>query len=335
MPVRCAGSARMEGSGLAGRVAKQARLNDRTKGEKMIAFVFSGQGAQYSGMGKELYEASAAARKVFDLADTIRPGTSKQCFEGSDEELSITANTQPTLFCVDLAAARALEESGVKPDMAAGFSLGEVAALTYAGVFDDAAGFSFVCARASAMQRAAEENPGAMAAVLKLGNAQVEDLCDGFAHVWPVNYNCPGQLVVAGKKEEMGDFCTAVASAGGKAVPLKVSGGFHSPFMDSASEKLAQLLQEIKLSEPQIPVYGNLDAKRYGEVPERHVIKQVNHPVRWQETIENMAKAGADTFIEVGAGKTLCGLIKKTVKGVRVLNVQDAESFKKTISEVL
>lgn len=301
----------------------------------MIVFVFSGQGAQYSGMGKELYEASAAARKVFDLADSIRPGTSAQCFKGSDEELSITENTQPALFCVDLAAARALEEAGVKPDMTAGFSLGEIAALTYAGVFDDAAGFSFVCERAKAMQQAAEENPGAMAAVLKLGNTQVEEICYGFSQTYPVNYNCPGQLVVACKKEEMDDFCAAVAAAGGKTVPLKVSGGFHSPFMDSASEKLTQLLQGVGLGEPQIPVYGNLDAKVYGEAPQRHIIQQVNHPVRWQETIENMAKAGADTFIEVGAGKTLCGLIKKTVKGAKVLNVQDVESLKKTISEVL
>lgn len=301
----------------------------------MIAFVFSGQGAQYSGMGKELYEASAAARQVFDLADSIRPGTSKQCFEGSEGELGITANTQPTLFCVDLAAARALREAGVKPDLAAGFSLGEIAALTYAGVFDDAAGFSFVCERAKAMQKAAEKSPGAMAAVLKLNNDQVEKLCNGFSHVYPVNYNCPGQLVVAGKKEQMDDFCTAVAEAGGKAVPLKVSGGFHSPFMDSASEKLASLLQGMKPGEAEIPVYGNLDAQIYGENPQQRIIQQVNHPVRWQETIENMVKAGADTFIEVGAGKTLCGLIKKTVKGARVLNVQDAQSLEKTISEVL
>lgn len=301
----------------------------------MIAFVFSGQGAQYSGMGKELYEASEAAKKVFDLADTIRPGTSVQCFAGTDEELSITANTQPTLFCVDLAAARALSEAGVKPDMAAGFSLGEIAALTYTGIFDDAAGFSFVCGRAKAMQQAADENPGAMAAVMKLTNQQVEEICRGFSQVYPVNYNCPGQLVVAGRREEMDAFCNAVTEAGGRAVPLKVSGGFHSPFMDSASEKLGQLLRDVKFGEAKIPVYGNLDAGIYGAAPEQRIIQQVNHPVRWQETIENMAKAGADTFIEVGAGKTLCGLIKKTVKGAKVLNVQDAESLQKTISEVL
>ena len=165
-----------------------------------IAFVFAGQGAQYSGMGQSLREASPAARAVFDVADTLRPGTSAQCFAAPVEELSITENTQPCLYCVDLAAAKALEEAGVIPDYAAGFSLGEIAALSFAGVFSPEEGFGFVCRRGRAMQKAGEENPGAMAAVLKLSNEQVEQLCAGFEKVWPVNYNCPGQLVCAGEK---------------------------------------------------------------------------------------------------------------------------------------
>ena len=152
-----------------------------------IAFVFSGQGAQYSGMGQSLCEASPAAKFVFELADSLRPGTSSQCFSGTVEELSVTKNTQPCLYCVDLAAAKALEEKGVRADYAAGFSLGEVAAAAFAGIFTDKSGFEFVCRRAEAMQKAAEENPGSMAAVLKLSNEKVEELCGRFSKVWPVN----------------------------------------------------------------------------------------------------------------------------------------------------
>ena len=228
-----------------------------------VAFVFSGQGAQYTGMGKSLWEKSPAARAVFETADSQRPGTSQQCFTAPVEELSVTKNTQPCLYCVDLAAARALEEAGVKADYVAGFSLGEVAALSFAGVFPGEEGFGFVCKRAEAMQRAAEENPGAMAAVLKLKNEQVEAICQEFEQVWPVNYNCPGQLVVAGEKGQIEAFCKKVAEAGGRAVPLAVSGGFHSPFMESAGEELRTVLAGMELREPRVPVYANLNARPY------------------------------------------------------------------------
>lgn len=293
-----------------------------------IAFVFSGQGAQYSGMGKTLCEVSPAAKQVFDLADSIRPGTSEQCFTGTAEELSVTKNTQPCLYCVDLAAARALEEAGIHADYAAGFSLGEIAALTFAGVFSDSDGFAFVCKRAEAMQLAAQENPGAMAAVLKLPFDRVEALCGEFGKMYPVNYNCPGQLVVAGAVEEMDAFREKVAGAGGKAVPLAVSGGFHSPFMESASARLEAALTELPLSAPRLPVYANCTARPYEGDAKRLIVQQVKNPVRWQETVEALNAEGVDTFIEVGAGKTLCGLVKKTIKGARVLNVEDADSLK-------
>lgn len=299
-----------------------------------IAFVFSGQGAQYSGMGKALYEASAAAREVFLSAEKIKPGITKLCFEADLEELSITKNTQPALFCVDLAAARALEEAGVKPDMAAGFSLGETAALTYAGIMRFDAGFSFVCKRGEAMQAAAEKNPGAMAAVLKLGNEQVEEICGTFSHMHPVNYNCPGQLVVAGDKNEMPAFVEKITAAGGKAVLLNVSGGFHSPFMQPAADTLSEYLRDVQVAEPNLPVYANYNAQPYAGDLKDLMIKQITNPVRWQATIEDMAQNGVDTFIEVGAGKTLCGLIKKTIKGVCIFNVQDADSLLKTTGEV-
>lgn len=297
-----------------------------------IAFVFSGQGAQYGGMGKSLFEASPAAKTVFEIADSIRPGTSSQCFEGTTEELSITKNTQPCLYCVDLAAAKALEEAGVHADFCAGFSLGEVAALTFGGAFSLEDGFSFVRKRGEAMQKAAEENPGAMAAVLKLSNETVEALCGEFPHVWPVNYNCPGQLTVAGEKEELDAFCQRVSEAGGRAVPLAVSGGFHSPLMESAAGELETVLRDIPMEEPKTPVYANFTAAPYEGDLRKLLVSQVKNPVRWQETIEALIKEGVDTFIECGAGKTLCGLVKKTDKTVRVLRVEDADTLKETVN---
>ena len=299
-----------------------------------IAFVFAGQGAQYSGMGQSLREASPAARAVFDVADTLRPGTSAQCFAAPVEELSITENTQPCLYCVDLAAAKALEEAGVIPDYAAGFSLGEIAALSFAGVFSEEQGFDFVCKRAEAMQKAGEENPGAMAAVLKLKNEQVEELCAGFEKVWPVNYNCPGQLVCAGEKSQIEAFCGKVAEAGGKAVPLAVSGGFHSPFMESASQTLREVLEPMELSEARVPVYANYTAQPYDGSAKELLTQQVKNPVRWQETVERLVELGVDTFIECGPGKTLCGLIRKTAKGVKTLNVQDGETLQAALEAV-
>lgn len=299
-----------------------------------IAFVFAGQGAQYSGMGQSLCEASPAAKAVFDAADKLRPGTSEQCFTGTAEELSITKNTQPCLYCVDLAAAKALEEAGVTPDYVAGFSLGEIAALSFAGVFSEEQGFDFVCKRAEAMQKAGEENPGAMAAVLKLKNEQVEELCAGFEKVWPVNYNCPGQLVCAGEKSQIEAFCGKVAEAGGKAVPLAVSGGFHSPFMESASQTLCEVLEPMELSTPRVPVYANYTAQPYDGSAKELLTQQVKNPVRWQETVERLVELGVDTFIECGPGKTLCGLIRKTAKGVKTLNVQDGETLQAALEAV-
>lgn len=301
-----------------------------------IAFLFAGQGAQYSGMGRELAEISPAAKTVFTRADELRPGTSSQCFTGSEEELAVTANTQPCLYCVDLAAARALEEAGVHADFAAGFSLGEIAALTFAGVFSDREGFGFVCKRALAMQAAAERHPGGMAAVLKLSNEQAEAICAEFTQVYPVNYNCPGQLVAAGDREELTRFAERVAEEKGRAKLLKVGGGFHSPFMDEAADALRPVLDGMTLQAPRLPVYANLDAAPYqAEQAKSYIANQINHPVRWQETLEKMAAAGADTFIEVGPGKTLSGLVKKTVGGARILNVQDAESLRAAVKEIV
>lgn len=293
-----------------------------------IAFLFSGQGAQYPGMGESLCGVSGAAKQVFALADAARPGTSAQCFTGSVEELAVTKNTQPCVYCVDLAAAKALEEAGVKPDFVAGFSLGEVAALAYAGAFTPEDGFDFVCRRAQAMQQAAEENPGAMAAVLKLSNEKVEELCAQFDKVWPVNYNCPGQLVAAGEPGQLAAFQAKVKEAGGRTAPLAVSGGFHSPLMEGAAGQLESALADMELREPAVPVYANATAQPYGGDMRALLVRQVKSPVRWQETLEALAARGVDTFYECGPGKTLCGLVKKTLKGVTAYQVQDAETLR-------
>ena len=297
-------------------------------------FVFSGQGAQYPSMGKELYENSPAAKAVFDMAETIRPGTIKQCFEGTKEELSITINTQPCMFAVDLAAAAAVKEAGINPDYIAGFSLGEIAAVAFAGILSYEEAFKLVCRRAELMDKAATENKGAMAAILKLTTDKVEEICKKYNKAWPVNYNCPGQTVVAASEDEMDALCEDVKAE--KAVKLAVSGAFHSPFMESASKGLAEYLDGITLSEPTIPVYANLTAKPYTLSDAKELLaKQVMNPVKWQTTVENLIAEGADTFIEVGVGKTLVGLVKKTSKEVTAVNVENKATLDEAKAVVL
>ena len=291
------------------------------------ALVFSGQGAQYPGMGKELYECSPAAKAVFDMAEAIRPGTIKQCFEGTKEELSVTINTQPCVFITDLAAAAAAAEKGIKPDFAAGFSLGEIAAIAFAGMLSYEDAFRLVCKRAELMDKAAKECPGAMAAVMKITPEQTEEICAGFKKAYPVNYNSPAQTVVAADVSEIDELCEKVKALKGKAVKLAVSGAFHSPFMDAASQGMAEYLKDIELKAPQIPVYANYTAQPYEGDYKELVAMQINHPVRWQKTVENMIEAGAESFIEVGVGKMLTGLIKKINAQVSAVNIENKEGL--------
>lgn len=297
-----------------------------------IAFVFSGQGAQYSGMGKELYNCSDAAKRVFDRFEELRPGTTEQCFTDSIENLSQTVNAQPCLFAVSLAAAECLNDAGVTPFAVAGFSLGEVSALTYAGAFSYEDGFKLVCKRAEFMQDAAEKDEGVMTAVLRIGAEKVEEISKQFKNIYPVNYNCPGQTVVAGNKVSMQDFNTAVNNAGGRVMPLKVSGAFHSPFMNVASGQFLKTLNNFNVFDLKLPVYANNTALPYPSDIRSALAMQMKSPVLWQKTIENMHKNGIDLFIELGAGKTLCGLISKIIPDVKTLNIEDSESFEKTIS---
>ena len=288
-----------------------------------IAFVFSGQGDQYPGMGRELYEHYPQAVQVFELCDAIRPGTSRQCFEGTGEELKETVNTQPCLFALELAAAAVLEGAGIHPDALAGFSLGEVAAATVAGVFDRETGFRLVCKRGELMQRAAEVQDTAMAAVVKLSAEMVEELCGAFSGVYPVNFDCPGQITVSGLAEQMPEFSRRVREAGGRALPLKVKGAFHSPFMAEAADGFARALAQVELRKAKVPLYSNVTGAPYTDDAAGLLARQICSPVQWEPLIRNMIAAGVDTFIEIGPGRTLTNFTRKIDAGVKTYCVAD------------
>lgn len=282
----------------------------------MKAFVFPGQGAQFSGMGKELYESSPAARNLFDKADEILGfEISKIMFEGSDEELRQTKVTQPAVFLHSVAAAVALGEE-FRPDMVAGHSLGELSALVAAGVLDFEAGLRLVYARALAMQKACEAVPSTMAAVLGLTDEAVEGVCEGIEGVVAANYNCPGQVVISGTREAVQEACVKAKEAGAKrALPLAVGGGFHSPCMASAKEELQRAIEQTEFRAPRCPVYQNVDARPHisPEEIKTNLIAQLTSPVRWTQSVLAMVADGAEEFVELGPGKVLTGLVAKIV----------------------
>lgn len=303
-----------------------------------ISFLLAGQGSQYPGMGKELYEDIPEVKSFFDTAEALRPGTLKQMFEGSEEELKQTVNTQPCLFLTDMAAAIALEKEGIIPDMVAGFSLGEIAGLAVSGILSGEDAFKLVTVRGKLMQAAAEKVKGKMAAVLRMDKDELESLCREVG-VFPVNYNCPGQIVVSGSEEKMDTFCEELGNRKVRFVNLPVGGAFHTPYMQSASEGLKRELDEggYAFRTAKRILYSDLNASPYPDIKEDvidNISGQVSGSVRWEEIIKKMAEDGVDTFIECGPGNTLSGFVKRTLKDVRILNVSDRESLKKTLEEL-
>ncbi len=299
-----------------------------------IAFVFPGQGAQHAGMGLSLCENSETAKTVFSAVDAIRPGTSEMCFNGDEKELAQTSNTQPCMFACELAAALSLVDVGVKPNMVAGFSLGEVAALTFSKAVSVEDGFALVVRRGELMQEDAEKVDSAMAAVLKLDSQTVQELASQFSNVYPVNFNSPGQITVACLKEELAPFSAKVKEAGGRAIPLKVRGGFHSVFMKDASVAFADLLKQYDVAAPEIPLYSNYTAKPYEGEYKALLSEQICNPVRWEDIVRDMIASGVDTFVEVGPGNVLSGLIKKIDPHVRTFQVEEYEDIAVVVKEL-
>lgn len=278
------------------------------------AYVFPGQGSQFSGMGKDLFDNSPEARELFVQADKILGfPISEIMFFGSAEELKQTKVTQPAVFIHSVAAAVALG-SEFNPAMVAGHSLGEFSALVAAGALSFESGLRLVYARALAMQRACEEVPSTMAAVLALPDEKVEEICASIEGVVAANYNCPGQVVISGTKEAVGEACSALKAAGAKrALPLAVGGGFHSPCMASAREELAAAIEATEFHAPRCPIYQNVDGAPHTLPTEikANLIAQLTSPVRWTQSVRAMLADGAEEFVECGPGAVLTGLIDK------------------------
>lgn len=281
----------------------------------MKAYVFPGQGAQFSGMGADLYEKYPQAKEMFDKADEILGfQISKIMFSGTDEELRQTKVTQPAVFLHSVVLAKVLGDN-FKPDMVAGHSLGEFSALVAAGAMNFEDGLRLVSKRALAMQKACEAVPSTMAAVLALPDEKVEEICAATEGVVvPANYNCPGQLVISGEIPAVDATCEAAKAAGAKrALRLPVGGAFHSPLMEPAREELAKAIAETPFSKPVCPVYQNVSTTAVTDPEEikKNLIAQLTAPVKWTQSVRNMVADSATVFVEVGPGKVLQGLVKK------------------------
>lgn len=295
------------------------------------AFLFSGQGAQTVGMMKDIAEASTAAKAVFETANRVLGRSiSTLCFEGPQEDLNLTHNTQPCMLAAELAAFKALEEKGLTPDVVAGFSLGEYAALVAAGAIEMEDAFRIIQIRANAMQEACPVGHGAMAAITKQSAETVKALCDeADGYVVPVNFNCPGQIVVSGESEAVDQVCALAKSQKIRAIKLSVSVPSHCKLMAPAADILSEVFKSIKFNAPELPCYSDVDALPYKvetNIAEQ-LCKQVQSPVLWEQLLRNMYEDGVRTFVEIGPGSTLTSFVKKTLEDVNMYNINSAEGL--------
>ncbi len=302
-----------------------------------IAFIFPGQGAQYIGMGQDFYEKTETGKEIFDEASQLLGfSVPELCFQENDR-LDITEYTQAAMVTVSIAMMKVLEEKGIKPDVAAGLSLGEYAALVAAEVMSLQDAITTVRQRGILMQEAVPAGVGAMAAVLALDNQKIEEVIQPMDQVWIANYNCPGQTVISGQKEAVEVACEKLKEAGAKrTIFLNVSGPFHSGLLSEAGKKLGKVLEQVIVKDPVIPYVANVTAElvKNGSLVKPLLEKQVSSSVKWQQSVEVMIAEGVDIFIEIGPGKTLAGFMKKINRNVKVLNIEKLEDIEKVL-EVL
>ena len=303
---------------------------------RKIAFVFPGQGSQYVGMGKEVSENFSVAKAVFEEADQVleRP-ISEICFKGPEELLKDTRNAQPGILTTSIAILQVLKAEGIEPDFTAGHSLGEYSALVASGVLDFKDAVNLVQQRAELMAGADPGRNGTMAAVLGLDRDAVSQcLADAqeAGVVEAANFNCPGQIVISGAKTGINKAQEVVVNKGGKFIPLQVSGPFHSSVMKPAADVFKSKLKSITWQEPQVPVIANISAQPYlrREIID-NLYQQIYSSVLWEDTVNYLHQHGVEVFVEVGPGKVLSGLIKKTIKGVSIVNCEDSASIKKAL----
>lgn len=304
-----------------------------------LAFVFPGQGAQAVGMGKDLFDKYDAAKKIFAEADEALGYSIKDmCFEGPADDLKLTANTQPAILTVSVVVNEILKEHGIQPDVAGGHSLGEYSALVAAGVLSFRDAVVLVHKRGQYMQEAVPVGEGGMAAIIGLDDETIAAACEKAAKeagdVQPVNFNCPGQTVIAGTTKGVEKAVEELKAAGAKkAVVLPVSAPFHSTLMKPAAEKLAAELDQVEIRDAAFPVVSNYTGKLETSAEEikQNLVAQADHPVRWIACVNTMKKFGADTFVEAGPGRTLCGFNRRIDRSLKSLNVENLESLQKTL----
>lgn len=303
---------------------------------KRIAFIFPGQGSQYVGMGKELYENFSVAKQIFEEADdTLRFSLSSLCFQGPEEELRLTENTQPAILTASIAALKVLQtEKGIRPHFAAGHSLGEYSALVASGALTFAEAVQTVRLRGKFMQEAVPVGEGAMAAILGMERDEVEKFCEETAAgevLSPANFNCPGQIVIAGHSKAVQRAIERVKQDGKKAVLLPVSAPFHSPLMKPAGVRLEKALEEIYVKDLNVPVVTNVEAEinTSKERVKALLVAQVSSPVRWEESMRRMIEEGVEKVVEIGPGKVLSGLMKRIDPNVKTGNLEDLQTLKK------